>query len=400
MRIAYIHGYDGVTGPLLLGACLDAGASVMAMQDGWRALQLPEVPLTVQRILHLDALATQVTFSASAVTPFFAQRSYAALATQIEQSPIALRAKQRLIHLLTRCVTAVARLHGVQEGGDVALQTPWMREVLYVGSGVVGALEALDIDQVVAAPIPLSVGVPGDTPGPLAPLHPITVELCRGLPVYGQSAADDLTTVSGAAVLTGVATRFGPLPTMTITGTSYGLSTASAASSPRRLQLLLGEAVGEAGAERIAVLEANIDDMNPEFYEAIFERLFAQGALDVTLTPLFMKKNRPAQKLTVLAPLPAVAQLSHSMLQETSTFGVRIYEVWRRKLERFHRPVETCYGVIPVKCGVLDGRMVQAAPEYDACKYAAREHGIPVRLVYAEAARLAAPWLTETGPTL
>jgi uncharacterized protein (DUF111 family) len=225
------------------------------------------------------------------------------------------------------------------------------------------------------------------------------MELCRGIPVYGQSAADDLTTVSGVAVLTGVATRFGPLPAMTIAGTSYGLSTASTASLPRRLQLLLGEAIGESGAERIAVLEANIDDMNPEFYEAIFERLFAKGALDVTLTPLFMKKNRPAQKLTVLAPLPAVAQLSHTMLQETSTFGVRVYEVWRRKLERFHRPVETCYGVIPVKCGVLDGRIVQAAPEYDACRQAAREHGIPVRLVYAEAARLAAPWLTETGPT-
>ena len=398
MRIAYVHGYDGVTSPLLLGACLDAGVSVAAIQEGWRALRLPEVPLTVQRTLHLDVLATQVTFSASAVAPFFPQQSYTALAAQIEQSPIALRAKQRLIHLLTRCVTTVARLHGVQEGGDLALQAPWMPEVLYVGSGVVCALEALDIDQVVAAPIPLSVGVPGDTPGPLALFHPVTVELCRGLPVYGQSVADDLTTVSGTAVLTGVATRFGPLPAMTITGTSYGLSTA-AVSPPRRLQLLLGEAVGEAGAERIAVLEANIDDMNPEFYEAIFERLFAQGALDVTLTPLFMKKNRPAQKLTVLAPLPAIARLSHSMLQETSTFGVRVYEVWRRKLERFHRPVETCYGVIPVKCGVLDGRIVQAAPEYDACKHAARERGIPVRLVYAEAARLAAPWLTETGPT-
>lgn len=397
MRIAYVHGYNGVTGPLLLGACLDAGVSVTAMQDGWRALQLPEVPLTIQRTFHLDALATQVTFSTSTVTPFFTRQSYAALMAQVGQSPIAPRAQQRLIHLLTRCVTTVARLHGVQEGGDVALQAPWMPEVLYVGSGVVCALEALDIDQIVAAPIPLSAGVPGDTPGSLALLHPVTAELCRGLPVYGQSAADNLTTVSGAAVLTGVATRFGPLPAMTITGTSYGLSTASAVS-PRRLQLLLGEAIGDVGAERIAVLEANIDDMNPEFYEAIFERLFAQGALDVTLTPLFMKKNRPAQKLTVLAPLPAVAQLSQSMLQETSTFGVRVYEVWRRKLERFHRPVETCYGVIPVKCGVLDGRIVQAAPEYDACKHAARERGIPVRLVYAEAARLAAPWLTETGP--
>jgi uncharacterized protein (DUF111 family) len=138
--------------------------------------------------------------------------------------------------------------------------------------------------------------------------------------------------------------------------------------------------------------------VNPEFYEAIFERLLTQGALDVTLTPLLMKKGRPANTLTVLAPLPAVAALSHMILQETSTFGVRVYEVWRQKLERFLRQVETRYGVIPVKCGVLDRRIVQAAPEYDACKRAALAHGVPVRLVYTEATRLAAPWLTDHYP--
>jgi pyridinium-3,5-bisthiocarboxylic acid mononucleotide nickel chelatase len=95
-----------------------------------------------------------------------------------------------------------------------------------------------------------------------------------------------------------------------------------------------------------------------------------------------------------LAPLPAVATLSHLILQETSTFGVRVHEVWRHKLERFHRQVDTRYGIIPVKCGVLDGRIVQAAPEYEACKRLALEQGVPVRLVYAEAASLAAPWLS------
>jgi uncharacterized protein (DUF111 family) len=128
----------------------------------------------------------------------------------------------------------------------------------------------------------------------------------------------------------------------------------------------------------------------------VFERLFAAGALDVTLTPLFMKKGRPANTLTVLAPLAAVSRLSRLILQETSTFGVRIYEAWRQKLERFSRPVETCYGIIPVKCGILDGRIVQAAPEYEACKRAALAQGVPVRLVYSEAARLAASWLSTT----
>jgi uncharacterized protein (DUF111 family) len=181
---------------------------------------------------------------------------------------------------------------------------------------------------------------------------------------------------------------------MTVTGTGYGVTAASTSEPPRSLQVLLGDVVGPAAAERIAVIEANIDDMNPEFYECVAERLFAQGALDVTLTPLYMKKNRPANTLTVLAPLAAVATLSHLILQETSTFGVRVHEVWRHKLDRFHRQVETRYGSVPVKCGVLDGRIVQAAPEYEACKRLALAQGIPVRLVYAEAASLAAPWLT------
>jgi uncharacterized protein (DUF111 family) len=180
---------------------------------------------------------------------------------------------------------------------------------------------------------------------------------------------------------------------MTMTQTGYGAAVHEATGTMQGVQVLLGEAASTPAADRIAVLETNIDDMNPEFYEVVFERLFAAGALDVTLTPLLMKKGRPANQLTVLSPLPAVSRLSRLILQETSTFGVRIYEVWRQKLERFSRPVDTRYGSIAVKCGVLDGHIVQAAPEYDVCKRAAQEHGVPVRLVYSEAARQAAAWL-------
>jgi uncharacterized protein (DUF111 family) len=161
---------------------------------------------------------------------------------------------------------------------------------------------------------------------------------------------------------------------------------------------MIGETASQVSGERIAVLETNIDDMNPEFYEVIFEHAFAQGALDVTLTPILMKKGRPANQLTVLAPQSAVHRLSRLLLQETSTFGVRIYDVWRQKLDRFMRQVETRYGMVAVKCGVLDGHIVQAAPEYDACRHIAQAQGIPVRLVYAEAARLAAAWLTDAVP--
>jgi uncharacterized protein (DUF111 family) len=395
MRIAYVHGYEGVTGPLLLGAFLDAGASLTSVEQVWHHLRLPTAELSYTRLPCTDAMATQVTWTAPRAHAFLHSYTYATLVDLLEQSEASAYVKRCIRHILRRFVAAVARVHGISEGGELALQSVFLPEILYLGSGVAGALEDLAIEQVVAAPMPLNTGFIDDAQGRRPLPHPLTAELCRDLPVYGEGVPRhaEQTTVGGAAILTAWATHFGPLPDMTVAGTGYGLTAASTAEPARRLQVLLGETAGPAAAERIAVIEANIDDMNPEFYECVAERLFAQGALDVTLTPLFMKKNRPANTLTVLAPLPAVATLSHLILQETSTFGVRVHEVWRHKLERFHRQVDTRYGIIPVKCGVLDGRIVQAAPEYEACKRLALEQGVPVRIVYAEAASLAAPWL-------
>lgn len=386
MRIAYVHGFAGVNGSMLLGALLDAGAPLAVVQEAWHHLQLPAVQVTVEPARFADYTATRLVCTDFPSETFLAQFTYATLYEFLEQRIRPPRVRQHLLQLLAHFADAVARVHRVQEP-DCALQSTFMPAVLYLGSGVATALEALSIDQLMAAPVNLGV----------AP-HPLTAALVRGASVYGERTHAALTTVDGAAILSGVAVSFGPLPSMTMVGTGYGISTETSADNTRGLQVLLGETEALPTAERIAVLEANIDDMNPEFYEVIFERLLTQGALDVTLTPLLMKKGRPANKLTVLAPLPAVAALSHMILQETSTFGVRVDEVWRQKLERFSRPVETRYGVIPVKCGVLDRRIVQAAPEYDACKRAALAHGVPVRLVYTEATRLAAPWLTDHYP--
>src|SRR5262249_2352769 len=157
----------------------------------------------------------------------------------------------------------------------------------------------LAVVQIVAAPVPLSTGCSADAEGRRPLPHPLTVALSRDVPVYGEGvpAHEERTTVAGAAILTALATRFGPLPGMTVTGTGYAVTVASTPGPAACLQVLLGDLVGPAAAERIAVIEANIDDMNPEFYECVAERLFAQGALDVTLTPLYMKKNRPANTL-------------------------------------------------------------------------------------------------------
>ena len=397
MRIAYIHGYDGVTGPLLLGACLDAGASLQTIEEGWQQCGLPVLQMTSQRLPHVSGMATTV-HCPGTQTLGSAFQSYAMLAASITQGEAPARVKQQMQRLLERFRQAVGRVHGVAEAEAHVMRSPFLSEILYLGSAVAYALEELAVEQVIAASIPLGTGVLAAGQERVPQPHPLTAALSRGMPVYGEGVSQEgeRTTVSGMAILSMCVEDFGPLPNMSLVETGYGVVSASEAGPVRSLQLFIGDLAGPAAAERLAVIEANIDDMNPEFYECVAERLFAHGALDVTLTPLFMKKNRPANTLTVLAPLQAVTSLATLMLQETSTFGVRVHEVWRHKLDRFHRQVETRYGTIPVKCGVLDGRIVQAAPEYDACKRLALERGIPVRLVYAEAASAATPWLLSS----
>ncbi len=398
MRIAYVHGYDGITAPLFLGALLALGASPAKIVASWQLLQLPPVELNGTPVPDKEMTATQVTWTPPERAWTMSQGGAHDLFRRLLASTAPTSLQQRVLHMLEHFTNAVAYAHGREPASVEAMSSPWLPEILYLGSAVACALDELAIDQLVAAPVPLGTGWIDDAAGRRPVPHPYTAALCRGVPIYstGVPPHEERTTVAGAALLTAFASHFGPPPDMTLVGAGYGQEVGAPTTAPRHLQVLLGDTVGPAAAERIAVMEANIDDMNPEFYESIAERLFAHGALDVTLTPLYMKKNRPATTLTVLAPLPAVSRLAQAMLQETSTFGVRVHEVWRHKLDRFHRPVETHYGSVPVKCGVLEGRIVQAAPEYDACKRLAREQGVPVRLVYAAAASLAASWLA--GP--
>jgi len=383
MRIAHVHAHGGLSAPLLLGACLDAGAPLAAIESGWQTLGLPTAQVSATRVSFRQGAATRVDFSPDQTARFLDRQSVADVLAHIDNSALADRPKHRLSAMLERLAAAIQRAYG----RDSSVHAEYLPEIVHLGSGVVLALEEMSVDEVIAAPLPLG-GQSEDMPL----LHPLTAELCRGATVQGRQQAERAMTVSGAIVLTAIADRYGPLPSTTLAATGYANQDATA--DVAQLQIVLADREGREGSERIAVIETHIDDMNPELYEAVFECLFDHGALDVTLTPLFMKKNRPASKLTVLSPLFRIDELSHLILLHTSSFGVRIHEAWRHKLERFHRHVDSRYGRIAVKCGTLDNRIVQAAPEYDDCKKAAREHGVPARLVYAEAARLASAWLT------
>ena len=186
MRIAYVHGYDGVTGPLLLGACLDAGVALTRVQEGWCQLHLPAVQVSCVRVACREFMATQVTGTLPQAIAFLPQQSYPALVDFLERSDAPTAIKQCVLHMLRRFVEAVARVHGVTDGGELALRSAFLPEVLYLGSGVAYALEELTVAQVMAAPVPLSTGCIAEAEGRRPLPHPLTVALSRDVPVYGK----------------------------------------------------------------------------------------------------------------------------------------------------------------------------------------------------------------------
>ncbi|HEX2715431.1 MAG TPA: nickel pincer cofactor biosynthesis protein LarC, partial [Candidatus Acidoferrales bacterium] len=258
---------------------------------------------------------------------------------------------------------------------------------------IVGAcvgFSLMGLEEFVCSPLNVGGGRVQTQHGILPVPAPATAELLRGAPTYSTGIERELVTPTGAAIASTLASRFGPLPAMTVEAIGYGAGTAQLSEQPNVLRLFIGEpaardAAGR-GEETIAVIEANLDDMNPQIYGYFVERALAEGALDVFSTPVQMKKNRPGQLLTVLCAPAAVDRLADLIFRETTTIGVRTYAVRRRTLERESVPVETPFGVIRMKVSRLNGQVLNAAPEYEDCQRAAVERGVPLKQVLAEAA--------------
>jgi uncharacterized protein (TIGR00299 family) protein len=215
---------------------------------------------------------------------------------------------------------------------------------------------------------------------------PATAEILRGVPWRKLDIEGELVTPTGAAIIREIAAGFGPLPAMTVEGIGYGAGK-SDFGIPNALRVMIGEEATTPGdsAECVTVIETNIDDLNPQFYEIAIERLFAAGALDVFLTPIQMKKNRPGTLLSVICDPDLAEAIAAVILAETSTFGVRISQWERLCLDRRWEEVVTKFGVIRIKIGERDGKEITASPEYEDCKRAAIEHGTPVRRVHETA---------------
>jgi uncharacterized protein (TIGR00299 family) protein len=394
MRTAYFDCFSGISGDMTIGALVDAGASFEALRDQLATLHVPGFEVVIEKVTKQGIAGTK--FHVHVHDPGTQHRRLRDIEAILHASGLTARIQERALEVFTRLAEAEATIHHTT-ADQVHFHEVGAIDSIVDITGAVIALDLLEVRRVMASPVNVGAGFVRAAHGVLPVPGPATAELLKGAPTYARGQDGELTTPTGAALLATLVERFGPLPQLCVERIGYGAGTKDLPQAPNLLRIFVGEDSTRGDADVITVLEANLDDMNPEWFEYVQEQLFTHGALDVFYTPIFMKKNRPATKLTVLCESGKLERIVETIFQGTSTFGVRTYEVRRQKLQRGSQLVETSYGPISVKIGEWHGQVVQISPEYESCRQAAQRCGAPLKEIYRAAEVEAHSMLAQQG---
>ncbi len=439
MRIAYLECFSGISGDMFLGALVDAGVPLPLLQDTVGALGVG-AKLEVSRVLRSGISATKVdvwvdgekdmpreeywakqsevhahshagdhhhhehephdhlhahgeSSRAGAPAPHEHEHSHRGLSEIreiISAAAISDSAKKKAISIFEALGAAEAKIH------NVPIETIHFHEVGAVDAIVdvvcaaVGA-EALGVDEIVCSSLNVGGGTVKCAHGTFPVPAPATVELLKDAPVYSSGVQVELVTPTGAAIVKTLARRFGAFPEMKIEKSAYGAGSRDFPGHPNVLRIVVGEAATKLAAktnsDTISVLEANLDDLNPQVFGYVMDRLLEEGALDVFGMPVQMKKNRPGTLLTVLCKAEDADRLTQLIFSETTTLGVRRREETRRTLARRWESVRTEWGEVRIKIASMNGTVTNYAPEYEDCRRIAAEHHVPLKTVMQEASR-------------
>jgi uncharacterized protein (TIGR00299 family) protein len=397
MKVLYLDCIGGISGDMTIGALLDLGLDLKTLRCELAKLKLDEFEISARR--DQRQAITGMKFDVHVHEHHHEHghghhhehehhgRSFREIKQLIESSTLADDVQRHAVGAFRRLAEAEGKIHGM------APEKVHFHEVGAVDSIVdfVGAcigLRELGVEKVVAsAPLRTGFGFVDCAHGRFPVPGPATVELLKGVAIYAGDEEAELITPTGAALLREFATEFGPMPAMTVQAIGYGLGTRNLPKTPNVLRAVLGETSNgdTKQADRIVVLETNLDDVSPQVLGDVMERALAAGALDVFHTPIQMKKNRPGVMLSVLCAPEDAERLSRLLLTDTTAFGVRRTEAQRLKLEREVVAVKTAFGAVEVKLGRLDGKVVSASPEFESCKRAAAKAKAPVRRVITAA---------------
>jgi uncharacterized protein (TIGR00299 family) protein len=380
-RVAHVDPVGGLAGDMLLAALLDAGAPRSALNDAIAAVGLDDVVIDVSEPVRAGYRATHVDVRTAAGHGRTGEAMRAAIAGSGLTPPV----RTRSIDALDRLIDAEAAVHGV-DSSDVVLHELGGDDTLVDICGAFALLDALEIERLVCAPVPLGRGVGEMDHGAMPLPAPATMALLAGVPVVGVDTPGELVTPTGAAIVVTAADAWGELPAMVLRATGTGVGTREHPDRPNIVRITIGDARAESGAgTTVVLLQANIDDLVPELVPDVLDACMTAGAIDVWTVPIQMKKARPGVLLSVLGRPDQERALAETLLTHSSTLGVRVQRLERYELDRAIREVDIDGHTVRVKIGLLEGRVVNVAPEHDDCAAIAAATGRPVKQIWAEA---------------
>ena len=392
LRAAYFDCYSGISGDMILGALIDLGVNATKIRKALGTIDLKNYKLKASKVKRGLISGTSVKVEVARTRhSHHKARKYSDIKKLLSNSDLSSTVKKNSLEVFKRIARVEAAVHNTTMEKIHFHEVGAVDSIVDIVGGVV-AIESLKIDKIYASPLNLGEGFVECAHGSLPVPAPATLKLLKDIPVFSNGIKKELTTPTGAAMIGFYADGFGSLPKMRVVGDGYGAGDHIIPSMPNMLRIVLGEIESEPGDEFV-VIETNIDDMNPEFYETAMDSLFKAGALDVYLNPVIMKKSRPANKISVLSLKKDVQCLIEILLRDTSSFGVRFYPVDRTVLDREIKTVKTSWGPVNIKIGKLNGKTLQASPEYEDCKKLSSKARINISRVYDEAKSLATAFL-------
>src|SRR5689334_22677354 len=389
MKTLYFDCFAGASGDMILGATVAAGVDPDFLRQQLSLLRVSGFSLDFETVNRSGLSATHARVETAHE---HRHRSLTDIKEIIHGSALSDAVKQRAVQIFSRLAEAEARVHN-EPVDHVHFHEVGALDAIVDVVGAAICFDALQIERFMSSPLHTGSGMVQMAHGTFPIPPPAVTELLRGVPFYSSELKGELLTPTGAAIITTVCNEYGPIPQMTAESTGYGAGTREYQDFPNVLRVLIGEAKADAGAsvstdERSWMIETNLDDASPQIIGHVMERVLDLGALDCFFTPVQMKKNRPGVLLSVLCGRGEKEAVMKLLFTETTTLGVRSYEVARRALQRSVVTVETQYGPIDVKVAHLDGRVVNEMPEFEQCRETAARAGVPLKLV-EDAARVA-----------
>jgi len=386
MRLAYFDCFSGISGDMTLGALLDAGCSLETLRDELKELSVPGWTISSEKVWKNGMSATFVKVATEDQTR---HRALSAILEILEKSKLTEQVRNNAAAIFRKLGEAEAAVHGVPVEKIHFHEVGAIDAIVDIVGACIG-FEALGIEKFACSPLNVGGGTAKMAHGVLPVPAPATAKLLLGKPTYSNGVQKELVTPTGAAIVATLCDWFGPQPAMTISAIGYGAGSADIEGQPNVVRIMVGEAAEKVVPgfdQEISIIEANLDDMNPQIYGYFLEKALAAGALDVYTTPVQMKKNRPGTLLTLLCKPADTNNLMSLVFAETTTLGARTYRAQRRALPRETVNVHTQYGDVHVKLSRVNGSIRHVAPEYEDCRKLASEKNVPLQQVINEALR-------------